>query len=62
MKIVRVTKAIIFYIETDEKDYHRYIRHAANSWTVAMGESDEPVYDCEELEKMFQKWLSENGG
>lgn len=61
MKIKEVTKATIFYVETDEEGYYRYIRHGADSWTVTMGESDEPVYDCEELEKLFQDWLSKNG-
>lgn len=61
MKIKEVTKAIIFYVETDEEDYYRYIRHGADSWMVAMGESDEPVYKCEELEQMFQEWVSKNG-
>lgn len=60
MTIKEVTKATIFYVETNEEYYNRYIRHGENSWTVAIGESDEPVYDCEELESLFQKWMLEN--
>lgn len=62
MKIKNITKATIFYVETDEEEYCRYTRHGRDSWTVAMGESDEPVYDCSELEQMFQEWISKNGG
>ena len=56
MKIKEVTRAVIFYIETDQEDYNRYIRWGSNCWTVTVCESDEPVYNCEELEQMFQDW------
>ena len=61
MKIVNVTKSIVFYVETDENELNRYTRHSSENWTVTMGESDEPIYDCEELEKVFQEWVSQNG-
>jgi hypothetical protein len=60
MKIKQVDKATIYYVETDEKDWHYYIRHGADSWCLLMGESWEIQYDCEELEKEFQEWLYEN--
>jgi len=60
MKIVNAEKSIVFYVETDEKELNRYTRHSSCSWTVIMGESDEPVYDCEDLEKLFQEWVSQN--
>ena len=55
MKITKITKEIIHYVETDEEDYNTYIRHSAKNWGVIMGESEEVVYDCEELEVMFQE-------
>jgi len=61
MKIINATKSIVFYVETDENELNKYTRHSSENWTVTMGESDEPVYDCEELEKLFQEWGSQNG-
>lgn len=60
MKIKKITKSEIFHVVTDEAGYYEYIRHSATCWTRTMGESDEPVYDCEELEALFQKRQSEN--
>jgi hypothetical protein len=61
MKITNATRSIVFYVETDENELNRYTRHSSENWTVTMGESDETVYDCEEMEKLFQEWLSQNG-
>ena len=58
MKIEEITKAEIHFVTTDEEDYYKYTRYSATNWTVRMGESDEPVYDCEELESMFQSALA----
>ena len=58
MKIEGITKAEIHFVTTDEEDYYEYTRYSATNWTVRMGESDEPVYDCEELESMFQRALA----
>ena len=54
MKIEEITKAEIHFVTTDEEDYSEYTRYSATNWTVRRGESDEPVYDCKELESMFQ--------
>lgn len=62
MRIIEVSKAVIFYVTTDSDELYEYKRYSADNWTVIMGESDEPVYDCEDLEEMFQKWLASNGG
>ena len=35
-----------------------YTRYSADSWTVTMGESDEQVYDCADLEEAYQLWKS----
>jgi len=55
MKITEITKSTIHYVATDEEDYCEYTRHSALNWTRVIGESDEPVHYCEELESMFQK-------
>ncbi len=60
MQIKQVDKATIYYVETDENEWHYYIHHGADSWSLLMGESWETLYDCEELEQMFQKWLHKN--
>lgn len=60
MKIKEVTKATIFHVETDDDFYCMYIRYGKGCWMITMGESDELIYNDEELEKLFQDYLSEN--
>lgn len=55
MKILSVTCVTSFSVETDEDEYNEYTRYGENCWMVRMGESDETVYDCEELEKLYQE-------
>jgi hypothetical protein len=45
-------------VETDNADFPRHTRYGPNSWTVTMGESEEPVYDCAELEAAFQAFTA----
>lgn len=59
MRIVSIKPIKAHRVTTDEPDYHEYTRYAPDSWTVTMGESDESVYDCAELEKEFQKFLKD---
>lgn len=47
-------------VSTDEKGWSEYTRYSANCWTVAMGESDESVYDCTKLEQAYQEYLKIN--
>ena len=54
-----IEKFEIYYITTDEKEYNEYIRYSASSWMVRIGESEEPQYDCEELEAEFQRMMEE---
>lgn len=54
MKVVDFMKAIVYFVETDESNYTFYTRYAADNWTKRIGESDEPVFDCKELERQFQ--------
>ena len=58
MKITEVTKVICFFIETDDEDNYMYNRYGVNNWTVRMGESDEPLYNCDEIEKLYQEWIT----
>lgn len=58
MKITEVTKVICFFIETDDEYNYMYNRYGANNWTVRMGESDEPLYNCDEIEKLYQEWIT----
>lgn len=41
-------------VETQDNTYTRY---SSMCWTIVMGESEEPVYDCEELEKAYQNHI-----
>ena len=60
MKITEVTKIVCFLIETDDEDNYMYTRYGADNWTARMGESDEPLYSCEEIETLYQEWLAKN--
>ena len=59
MKIESITKATIFFIQTED---HFYTRYSNEDWTIRMGESDEPIYDkniINELESEFQNKICE---
>jgi len=55
--IKEVTKAEVYFVTTDEKDCCEYTRYSPEVWTVKMGDSDESLYDCQELEGLFQSYV-----
>ena len=55
MKIEKVQKITVFLVTTENRTYSRY---SADTWYESMGESDDPVYNCENLEKLFQEYLN----
>lgn len=62
MKIKSVTQGNAYCVKTDEDGWNEYTRYSANNWTVRMGESDESIYETQELEAAFQaQWLASNG-
>ena len=56
MIIKKITKVVSFIVETNEQQYNIYTRHGADVWYLRMGESDEPVYNCEEIETAYQAY------
>lgn len=50
-----IEKSEINYVTTADEDYNEYIRYSSSSWMVRIGESEDPIYACDELEKEFQK-------
>ena len=60
MKITDVFERKFFIVETNENEYYEYTRHGEDNWFIRMGESLEPLYDCEEIEKEFKKYMEEN--
>lgn len=54
--IVEVTPISGERISMDGPWPTEYVRYSADNWTVTMGESDEQVYACEDLEKAYQLW------
>jgi len=58
MKIIQTSSAVVHYVETDEAELNLYTRHSPEYWTVTMGESEEIIHDCEELERLFQNYIS----
>ena len=55
MKIIEVTPIQGVRVTTDEVEFNEYIRYGADCWYVLTGESDEPVYECRELERLYQE-------
>ncbi len=55
MKVKSISSKLVHFMETDEDEYFNYIRYGKDAWFNTMGESDEPVYDCEWLEELFQE-------
>ena len=58
MKIRSVSKHTVHVVITDSDVFRDHTRWGPESWTVRMGESDEQVYDCEELEKEFHAFMA----
>lgn len=55
-----IEKSEIYYVTTDDEDYNEYIRYSSSSWMVRIGESEEPIYDCDELERVPKcKWMKD---
>lgn len=52
-------KITAFTAHSVEHDGELYTRYGPDNWTVRMGESDESVYRCEELEAEFQRCHTE---
>ena len=57
MKITEVTRIEGYSVEAEDKYYSRY---SPTCWYVVMGESDEPLYDCSKIEKLFQEFMVAN--
>lgn len=55
MRITKITPVTGERVTTDENEFNEYIRYGADCWYVQMGESDEPVYECRELERLYQE-------
>lgn len=56
MKITHIEKLEAFIVHTDDNEKQEYTRYSAESWTLRIGDSDEPVYDSSKIEKLFQKF------
>ena len=58
VKIESVTPIQAHRVVIESEDYPYHTRYSENHWTVTMGESEESVRDCSELEAAFQAWAS----
>lgn len=61
MGMIKIEEIREFVSHTVETDENTYTRHSSQCWTIVMGESEEPVYDCNELEKAYQEYISNTG-
>lgn len=59
MKILKSEPMVGVQVITDEGECDTYTRYGPDVWFVAVGESMEPVYICEELEAEYQRHLLE---
>jgi hypothetical protein len=60
MNITETRPITAIGVTTDEEEFNEYTRYGADAWYVTMGESDEPFYNCEEIEALYQKYISKN--
>lgn len=60
MKIIDVDALESFIVTTDEEDQFQYARHGPDCWTVVMGQSEETVFDCKEIEALFQEYVKKH--
>jgi hypothetical protein len=57
MKIKKITKIERFIVETDDSDFPIYIRYGDNCWANQMGDSEEMIYEFDELEELFIEYI-----
>jgi hypothetical protein len=67
MKITNVTKHVSFIVETDNEGINIYRRNGPDDWEqqwdeVMWDESWEPLHECEEIEKLYQEYISSSLG
>jgi len=55
MEITKVTPVTYMSVETEDEEYYR---GSSDNWFVWMGESLEPHYHCEEIERLYQKFIN----
>lgn len=60
MKIEDVSPVVGERVTTDENEFNEYTRYAAECWYVQIGEIDKPVYECRELERLYQEYKRKN--
>jgi hypothetical protein len=53
MRILATSPVTSTFVETDDGDYMRY---GPDNWDKRYGDSWEPYYRCEELEKAYQEY------
>ncbi len=58
MKIESVSTIKSISVATDEEEYSLYIRHSADCWEVQMNNSTELHYPCEDIEALYQEYIS----
>lgn len=62
MQILEVRDVYAMAVETNENPWNQYTRYGHDAWFVSMGESQEPVYDCEEIERAYQEYIKKKYG
>jgi hypothetical protein len=50
-----ITEVTVHYVTTTDSEIHTLRRNGPDNWEYLIGESWEPVYDCRDLEREFQK-------
>jgi len=62
MKIETMEEQSVVIIETDEDEQNMYYRWSADNWSVMYGCSLEELYNCEEIEALYQNHINRTTG
>lgn len=54
MKIIKITPISGMVVETDEPEFNEYVRYGPDCWYVRVGESVEPWYGYDQIERLYQ--------
>ena len=59
MKITEIKPIQGIAVTVEGGEWSDYTRYGPDCWYVAMGMSDEPVHDSEELESLYQSYVNQ---
>jgi hypothetical protein len=55
MRILSVAPDVRERIEVEGGEWSTYYRYGPDAWFVVMGEAEEPLFQCGEIEALYQR-------